>query len=148
MEQYNYKELKESFFNSYKTFMNFINITLTPNDIYSILFLKKTTSDNLVRISIIIKNCYYNEETNEFYNNVTLNKEEAINLINDIRNNFKYNHNILYSIINYKTLIQTIQATNFSLNIKLNNNRLELEEALKFNQKTKKTTKHKALIKN
>ena len=148
MKQYKYKELKNSFYSSYKTFMDFINITTNPNDIYSILILKKETDNNLVKINIIIKNCYCKEETNEFYNNVTLNQEEALNLINDIRNEFKYNHNVLYAIINYKTLIQTIQATNFSLNIKLDNSNLELEEALTFNQKIKQNTKHKVLIKN
>lgn len=147
MREKNYKVLKDSNFNCYKSYIDFISCNLRNNDIYSILVLRKDIGDNLVKVNIIVKNCFCSESSNEFYSSVILSKECSYELIDSIRNDFMNNHTILCSVINPKTLIQTLQNTNFSLNIKLFNCSDELDEALKFNQNINKS-KYRALTRN
>lgn len=134
MEQNNMVVIKNSFFNSYKSFIDYITVTHTNFSMYSILVFKKKTYNNLVKVNIIIRNFQNEENTiNEFSSSVTLNNIEAEGLIDDIRKDFKDNHDIEYTSINYRTCFQTIQNTKFSLNIKLNDDR-ELEKAFYFNE--------------
>lgn len=133
MKQENYEGIKNSFFNSYKAFVDFIMVTNTKYGMYSVLLFKKKTYNNLVRVNIIIRN-FNNDENmnNDFSASVTLNALEANNLIDEIRDNFKNNHIITYSTVNPRTRFQTLQNTKFSLNIKLEDE-YELEKAYSFN---------------
>lgn len=135
MEQNNYKIIRDSFFNSYKSFVDFIMLSNSQKKLYNILILRKPIHNNLTRVNIIIRSSHNNDDTyyHELASNMIINNEEASNLINDIRNDFKDNHYIAYSSVNPRTLIQTLQNTKFSLNIKLINN-IEYEEAINFNK--------------
>jgi len=148
MENKKYKITKDCFFRCYKAYIDYLGIT-NIESMYNILVLRKPIHNNLSKITIIIKNYYTGEDTaNEFSSNVILTNEETISLINNIREDFKSNHYIAYSGINPQTFIQTLQNTNFSLNIKLYSIE-EYEEALKFNSKINcDGTRHRALIKN
>lgn len=132
MEENYYKKLMENNFECYKSYINFIKYCVKKNDIYSILILKKNIINDMVKVSIIIKNCNSSDDNNMFYSNVILNKYYADKLIYNIREEFKNSNDILYSMINPKSLIHTLKNTNFYLNIKLNNS-VELDEALNFN---------------
>lgn len=135
MEKNNNVVIKEKFLCSYKSFIEFINLTHEEQNIYNILVLRKNLKNGLVTVSVIIRNCTNDERMfNEFSNNVLLSKEEANNLVYDIREDFKDNYDIDYSSLNPKNLIQTLKNTIFSLHIKLNNIS-EFEEALEFNSK-------------
>lgn len=147
MEQIDYKTMREYFFTSYKSFITCIMMTNKQQNTYNILILRKLTEQNLCNINIIINSGYNNnsESYHELKSNITLNMEEAYNLINDIRNDFKDNHYISYSAINPKNLIQVLQNTRFSLNIKLLNKE-EYEDAMNFNNKINSNkSRHKAL---
>lgn len=129
----NNSAVKESFLCSYKSYIEFIALTHKNQNMYNILVLRRPSGNNLVTVSVIIRNCNNDERIlNEFSNNVVLSVVEANNLVYDIREDFKNNHDILYSMVNTENYIHTIQNTNFSLNIKLNNE-YEFEDALKFN---------------
>lgn len=149
MEQKDYEQIKNGFFASYKSFVDFVMLTHDGYNMYSILILKKPTYNGMSKVSIIIRNSYFGEDTsNEFSSSVLLSANEANNLINDIRNDFRDNHFILYSGVNPRTLIQTLQNTRFSLNIKLNNEQ-EYKEAIIFNDKINRNGKrYKVLNKN
>lgn len=147
MEQNNYKLIRESFFNSYKSFIDIIQLSNTQNNLYNILILKKQLQNNLTKINVVIRSTHNNDEIyhHELLSNMILNNEEANILIDDIRNDFKDNHYIAYSSVNQKTLIQTLQNTIFSLNIKLINKE-EYEEAIIFNNKINQNiSRHKIL---
>lgn len=149
MEQENFEEIKESFFLSYKTFIDCAMLTHNGYSIYSILVLKRKTYNNLSKISITIRNSHSGEEIfNEYSNNVILPNEIAESLLNDIKKDFIDNHDIAYSSVNPMTFIQTLQNTKFSLNIKLNNKQ-EYEEAIEFNDTINSGNKmHRVLIRN
>jgi len=134
MENKKYKITKDCFFRCYKAYIDYLGIT-NIESMYNILVLRKPIHNNLSKITIIIKNYYTGEDTaNEFSSNVILTNEETISLINNIREDFKSNHYIAYSSVNPRTLIQTLQNTKFSLNIKLIN-AIEYEETINFNKK-------------
>lgn len=143
------KIIKDCFFDSYKSFVNCMMITHNEYSMYSILVLKRNTYNDLSIVSIVIRNSHNGDGMlNEFSNNVILSKEEAHNLIDDIRNDFRDNHDISYSGVNTRTCIQTLQNTKFSLNIKLTDE-IELEEAMEFNNKINcKDKKYRVLTKN
>lgn len=135
MEHKNYEEARKYFFESYKTFIDFLMFTCNEYSMYSILVLKKDLHNNLSKVNIVVRNSYNGDDMyNEYSNNVILSSEEAENLVNDIVNDFKDNHYISYSTVNTKNFTQVLQNTNFSLNIKLNNE-YELKRALNFNSK-------------
>lgn len=147
MDQNNYKLIRDSFYNSYKSFVDFIMLSNTQNKLYNILILRKRVNNNLVKLSIIIRSHNNNNDNffHELSSNMILNNEESNILINDIRNDFRDNHYIAYSSVNQKTLIQTLQNTKFSLNIKLINKE-EYEEAIIFNNKINQNiSRHKVL---
>lgn len=148
MEEEKYKIAADYFFRSYKTFIDYIALTNNEN-MYNILVLKKPESNNLFKITVVIRcYCTVNDISNEFSNNVILTNEEATNLINNIREDFKNSHYIAYSGVNSQTLFQTMQNTKFSLNIKLNSIS-EYEDAVNFNNKINRDgTRHRALAKN
>ena len=142
-----YKIVKESFFKSYKSFIDVIMLTNINNKLYNILVLRKAIDKNLTNVSIIIRSSNNNNEDayHEQISNMILSNEEACNLIDDIRNDFKENHYIAYSSLNYYTKIQTLQNTKFSLNIKILNEE-EFEDAIAFNNKINcKSNRHKVL---
>ena len=149
MRKNNCVVLKENFLCSYKSFINFIALTHKDQNMYNILVLKRPSEDGFVTVSVVIRNCNNDERLlNEFSNNVILNIKEANNLINDIREDFINNHNIFYSIVNPENSIQTMQNANFSLNIKLNNEK-EFKDALEFNSKINHNkTKNRVLSRN
>lgn len=149
MEQNNYKLIKDSFFNSYKSFIDFIMLSNKQNRLYNILILRKPMNYNLTKVNIIIRSTHNSNDNyyHEFSCNMILNNNEANNLINDIRNDFRNNHYIAYSSVNHKTLIQTLQNTKFSLNIKLINKE-EYEEAISFNNEiNQNANRNKVLVK-
>ena len=149
MEQKDFKIIKDCFFKSYKSFIDFVSITHNDFSMYSILVLNKQMYSNLSKVSIIIRNRHnYDGMYNEYANNIILTKDIEHILIEDIREDFKDNHYIAYSAINTRTLIQTLQNTKFSLNIKLNGE-TEFEDAMKFNEKINKDeSRHRVLTKN
>lgn len=135
MKKNNYAVYKQKFLCSYKSFIDYIDLIHKDQNMYNILVLRKDSKNNLVTVSVIIRNCNNDEKMlNEFSNNVLLSREEANDLVYDIREDFRNNYDIQYSTINPKNFIQTLQNTIFSLHIKLNNIS-EFEEALKFNSK-------------
>ena len=147
MDNKKYKIMKDCFFNCYKSFLEYITISNTEST-YSILVLKKEIFNNLSKVTVIIK-CFNgnNDIANEFSNNVILSSDEATNLIQNIREDFKSNHYIAYSGINTHTFIQTLQNTKLTLNIKLNNSS-EYQEAINFNSKINcDSSRHRALTK-
>lgn len=138
MKPNNFNEIRERFFVSYKSFVDCLMLThneYNGDGMYSILVLKKKGRDGLSRISISIRNTHSNRGMlNEFSNNAILPDVMATQLIEDIREDFKENHVISYSIVNPRDHIQTLQNTKFSLNIVLNTEQ-ELEEAMNFNSR-------------
>lgn len=148
MGQKNFEETKNSFFLSYKAFIDCIMLTHNEYSMYSILVLKRKTYGDLSRISITVRNSHNSEGMlNEYSNNIVLPNEIAEALLNDIRNDFTDNHDISYSSVNPITFVQTLQNTKFSLNIKLNNEH-EYEEAIAFNDKINSNIKrYKVLTK-
>jgi len=150
MGQIDYKLIKEAFFNSYKSFMNFLRLTNETNIMYNILILRKHLNDNLTNVNIIINSIDTTDENHNynFKTNAVLTNEEAQELIEDIRLDFKNSHYISYSSANQSNLIQRLQNTNFSLNIKLLNEE-ELKDAIHFNDEINKdVNRHKVLTKN
>lgn len=149
MEQINYNLLRETYYNTYKSYMDFLRLTNTGNEMFYILILRKPLNNDLINVNIIINgiNATANGNNYQFKNNAIMSNIEAKNLINDIREDFKMYHFVSYCTVNTSDSIQRIQNTNYSLNIKLLNNE-ELEEAMIFNQKINTDkTRHKALIK-
>ena len=135
MQQKDFKKAKDSFFISYKAFIDCIMLTHNEYSMYSILVLKKNDYGDLSRVTIIVRNSYNGEYMfNEYSNTIVLPVELADTLINDIRNDFYENHYITYSSVNPRTYFQTLQNSKFSLNIKLNNEH-EYEEAINFSDK-------------
>lgn len=144
-----YKIIRGSFFNSYKSFIDFIMLTNADEKMYNILVLRNPINENITNVNVTIRNS--NNNTSEYYNeftcNMILNNDDANSLINDIREDFKENHYISYSSVNRMLSIQTLQNTKFSLNIKLLNNS-EYEEAIIFNSKINQdNSRHKVLTK-
>ena len=135
MELNNFNETKERFFASYKSFVDCLMFTHTGYGMYSILVSKRSESDGLSKISITIRNCYVSKGIiNEFSNNAILPDRMIEELIKEIREDFRDNHVISYSVVNPRDYVQTLQNTKFSLNIVLNTKQ-ELEEAMNFNSK-------------
>lgn len=149
MKKDNCVVLKEKFLCSYKSFINFIELTHKDQNMYNILVLRRPSNNGLVTVSVVIRNCSNDERLlNEFSNNVILDVNDANDLVCDIREDFIKNHNIVYSIVNPENFIQTLHNANFSLNIKLDNTE-EFEEALKFNSKINcNNSKSRVLSKN
>ena len=147
--QNNYKLIRESFFNSYKSFIDIILLSNTQNNLYNILILKKQLPNNLTKINVVIRSNHNNDEIyhHELSSSMVLNKEEAKTLIDDIRNDFIENHYITYTSINPKSLIQTIQNKVLSLNIKLTNIE-EYTSAINFNNETNNRNKQRVLTKS
>ena len=128
----NYEVIRKYFFNSYKSFIDFVSLTHNDEGLYCILILKKRLYNNLSKINVVIRDSQSGDMYNEYSNNIILNNYEADKLIDDIRDDFVNNHYIAYSSVNPKTNIQTLQNTRFSLNIKLININ-EFERAMIFN---------------
>jgi len=141
MKEDNYRLIRDSFFNSYKAFVDFIMLSNTEEKLYNILILGKRIHGDLTRLNIIIRSSHNNDNTyyHEFASNMILSSQEASNLVSDIRDDFRDNHYIAYSSVNPKTLIQTLQNTKFSLNIKLNSIS-EYTEAINFNNSINKNS--------
>lgn len=139
------------FFNSYKSFIDYlILISNIPNE-YIILVSKNIVDNELTKVNITIdKNDYIKDYLNNiiYRNNVILHNEKAKELIDEIRNNFKNNYYIIYSCVNPSDLTQTIQSNKIALRFKLYSHE-ELEEAMKFNKKTNcNKIRRKELMKN
>ena len=144
----NYKLLREAFYNTYKSYMDFLRLTNEGKEMFYILILRKPLNNGLTNVDIIINglNASIEDHNYRFKNNATLTTVEAKNLIEDIRNDFTMLHNISYCTVNKSDSIQRIQNTNYSLNIKLINEE-EKEEALNFNLKINQDKeRNKALI--
>ena len=133
--QHDYTKVKDSFFDSYKSFINFIENIQEEHSICIILVLKRKNKDNdLSTVDVIVRNSNNDgRKYNEFSSYITLPDTYANILVDDIRNDFKNNHYISYTSLNPRTHIQTLQNTKFTLNIKLYNQN-EYEEAITFNQ--------------
>lgn len=144
----NYKLLRETFYNTYKSYMDFLRIIHKENDMFYILILRRPINNDLVNVDIIINsmNPAKDEHPYRFKNNAILNYTQSIELIKEIRDDFKMNHYISYSVVHESDSIQRMQNTNYTLNIKLINED-EIEEALEFNQKINTNAdRHKALL--
>lgn len=145
----NYKLLREAFYSTYKSYMDFLRLTNNGNEMFYILILRKPLNNDLTNVDIIINgiNPTIEDQKYRFKNNAILSNAEAKELINDIRTDFKMNHFISYCTVNISDSIQRMQNTNYSLNIKLID-QTEKEEALHFNQEINQNVeRHKALIK-
>lgn len=146
----NYKLLKEAFYNTYKSYMDFLRLTNQGKEMFYILILRKPLDNDLTNVDIVINglNPSIEGHSYKFKNNVILNSKEAKELIDEIRDDFKMYHIISYCTINESEAIQRMQNTNYTLNINLINEE-EIEEALIYNHEinTNKNRK-KALIKN
>lgn len=142
MIQDNYKIIKDSFFNYYKSLMDFSRLMIEINNKkYTITISRKLVANELFKVNVTINN---QDITGD---NFILNEEQATTLIEDIRNDFKLNHYISYSSLNTSMHIQTIQNTNFTINIHLLNEE-ELEKAIKYNDTINRDeTRNKALTK-
>ena len=137
----NYETTRECFFKSYKSFIDFVTLTNNNDSMYTILVLKKNLFKNLIMVNIIIRNSNSGDNLyNEYSSNVILSRGDAEEIIDDIRNVFIDNHYVDYSSINARTYVQTLQNTNFSLNIKLNYEP-ELIKAIEFNKKINSKTR-------
>lgn len=146
----NYKLLREAFYNTYKSYMDFLRLTNQGKEMFYILILRKPLNNDLTNVDIVINglNSSIDGHSYRFKNNVILNNKEAKELIDEIRNDFKMYHIISYCTVNESESIQRIQNTNYSLNLNLIDEE-EIEEALNFNYdiNTNKNRK-KALIKD
>lgn len=145
-----FKPIRETIFNSYKSFMEFLRLINETNTMYTILVLRKPLNKGMTNISIVINSINVNDQNKNYnYNiNTALTDTESRKLIEDIRLDFRDNHYVSYSTVNSSNLIQTLQNTNFSLNIKLLNED-ELNDALSFNNEINRdATRHKVLTKN
>ena len=131
MNNIDYKLLEESFFNMYQSILNHLRLTRRENTIYDIYISRKITQDSLSQVTIKIEN-KNNEQ--QFIFSDKLPYEESINLIDNIRMDFRENHYISFSSVNQKEYMQTLQNTNFTLRIELKNDN-ELEDAINFNSK-------------
>lgn len=140
MQKNNYKIIRDSFFNYYKSLMDFLRLMIeTNNRTYNIEISRQLIDYDLFKVTVTINNQNITDDT------FILNREEAEMLIDKIRCDFKENHYISYSSLNQKTLIQTMQNTNFTLNIDLLNEE-ELEKAIKFNDTINKDgNRHRVL---
>ena len=145
-----FKPIRETIFNSYKSFMEFLRLINETNTMYTILVLRKPTTKGMTNVSIIINSINVNDENNNYNykTNAVLSDIESRKLIEDIRKDFKDNHYVSYSTVNESNLIQKLQNTNFSLNIKLLNAD-ELNDALSFNDEINRDgSRHKVLTRN
>lgn len=133
MKQIDYKLIEESFFNTYHAFISFLRLIRTENSTYSIYVSRIDLQNNLTKVSIEIKNNNLSDFNQNLTNSIILTNEESINLINNIRTDFRENHYISFSTVNQKEHIQTLQNTNFTLKIELKNDN-EIEEAINFNE--------------
>ena len=131
MNNIDYKLLEESFFNMYQSILNHLRLTRKEDTTYNIYIARSNTKDNLSQVTIKIEN-KNNEQ--KFIFSDKLPYEESINLIDNIRIDFRENHYISFSTVNQKEYIQTLQNTNFTLRIELKND-CELEDAVNFNSK-------------
>jgi len=127
MNVIDYKLLEESFFNMYQAILNHLRLTRSENKSYEIYITRTLIQDNLYQTTIKITN---NEQNFIFSDKLPL--EESINLINNIRMDFKENHFISFSSFNENEKIHTLQNTNFTLKIQLVDN-IEFEAAYNFN---------------
>ena len=147
MENTNFKLLREAYYSTYKSYMDFLRLTNNGSKMFYILILRKPINKDLINVDIIINgiNANIEDKNYQFKNTAVLSSTEAKQLIEDIREDFKMYHYVSYCTINTSDHIQRIQNTNYSLNIKLLNNQ-EVEEAMNFNEKINKNGhRHKAL---
>lgn len=126
-----YKLLEESFFNMYQSILNHLRLTRTEDTTYNIYISRTNTKENLSQVTIKIDN---KNNDQKFIFSDKLPYEESISLIDNIRIDFRENHYISFSTVNQKEYIQTLQNTNFTLKIELQNEN-ELEDAINFNTK-------------
>lgn len=144
MNNIDYKLLGESFFNMYQSILNHLRLTRTENTIYDIYITRTNTQDGLSQVMIKIENKNIEQK---FIFSDKLPYEEAVNLIDNIRIDFRENHYISFSTVNQMEHIQTLQNTNFTLKIQLKNE-IEIEDAINFNYKINSNSeRHKVLAK-
>ncbi len=143
--------ISESFFNSYKSFIDYLMLVSNISNEYKILVSKDIINNNLTKINVTIsKNDLIRDYDNSisFSNWVVLSHEKAKKLVNKIREDFRENHHIIYSCVNTTQHTQTIQNNRFALWFKLDSDD-ELEEALEYNKKTNcNKIRRKELMKN
>lgn len=138
---------KHYFFTAYKNTVDYILLTCKEYSMYNIYVSKIVKDEDHAIVSISVNNNRYNKHASEriyedkknnsyftYSNNITLPANEAEELIDSIREDFEYNHVIVYSSVNPASMIQTLQNTRFSLYIKLNNEE-ELEKAMNLNSR-------------
>ena len=140
-----YKLIEESFFNMYQAILNHLRLTRTKNNEYNIHIARTYIQDNLYQVTIKIENKKTDKQ--KFIFSDKLPYEESVNLIENIRIDFRENHYISFSSVNEKECMQTLQNTNFTLRIELKSN-CELEDAINFNGKINTNgERHKVLTK-
>lgn len=140
--------LKSSFLNSYLSVMEYLMLISNSSDDYRIIVTKDTLNNYLDGINIIIEKNYFKGENNSicYKNGIVLASDDAFELIDAIRNDFKDKHDIMYASINND--VQVIKNNNFSLFVNLNNDK-DIEKARIFNSivntKNKKLTLTKVI---
>ena len=112
------KLLKSSFLNSYLSVMEYLMLISNSSDDYRIIVTKDTLNNYLDGINIIIEKNYFKGENNSicYKNGIVLASDDASELIDAIRNDFKDKHDIMYASINNG--VQVIKNNNFSLFVK------------------------------
>ena len=133
------------FLKSYKTYIKYIMISKKEVSKYKILVSRTFLDEDLVKVNIIIRNSKYDYKSKfklyedkakdnyfEFSSHIILDKTTSYTLINDIRNDFKDNTQVIYSLLNPRNFVQVLENDCFSLYIHLYNEE-ELQEAQIFN---------------
>jgi len=137
-------EVYNLFLESYINYIDYLSLSHNEYSKYKILVTRNKLSENNTKVNITIRNSKYDyknelkvyedkakENYYEFTSHIILEDNSANKLIEDIRNNFKENHFIVYSAVNPNKM-QIIENSVMSLNIKLYTEE-EIEEAIEFN---------------
>lgn len=146
MKQIDYSLLKESVFTCYESYMNLLRLTRDDHSKYVINVLRTLEENNLTRVEIKIDGNTDTGLPQKFLISTILNNEEVINLISDIRTDFRDQHYISYSSANEREKTQTLQNTNFTLKIELKNDE-EVADAIEFNSRINSNVKRHVLSK-
>lgn len=135
--------LKNSFLDSYLSTMEYLMLISNNYDDYRIIVTKDNLNSYLDGVNIVIEKNYFKRENNSicYKNGIVLASDDALELIDTIRDDFKEKHNIMYASINND--VQVIKNTNFSLLVNLNEDR-DIEKARIFNNTV--NTKNKKLV--
>lgn len=119
MDNYNELEIITRLFELYKNTIKFYIDFSNNNNYYHINIESKPIDENNRKIIISIINIRDKDENPTYLPSTFLNNNEAIELINLIRNDFIEEHYILFASYNPNSSIQEINNSMFSLRIQI-----------------------------